>query len=132
MKGLYPCPKCGARSQAVYVDAHVLSSVECMRCGTRIETEPGEVPMKEEIVREYLVDAWNRRYVADALDQAKETYDEGLKPCPFCGGHPRLDVSKDTGNLYFVVLCGCGGFFASYAGFEDAVRGWNGRADRWT
>ena len=60
-----------------------------------------------------------------------------IKPCPFCGGHPKLiELNKGfagfTGNVYdYSVKCGaCRATTATYHTIDDARRAWNRRAGK--
>lgn len=56
---------------------------------------------------------------------------EKLKPCPWCGGPPRMWGAQDGSNLENIGCAneGCPVFEPStgYLEFEDAVRIWNHR-----
>ena len=51
-----------------------------------------------------------------------------LKPCPFCGSDDVIcDMFED---VYFVECWDCCAKVESYNGLEDAVAGWNARANK--
>lgn len=61
----------------------------------------------------------------------------GLKPCPFCGGEAKLSgVYEIMGTKAWAVYCGrspqdfsCGAQITSIYSEEDAIKNWNRRAD---
>lgn len=57
-----------------------------------------------------------------------EVMSKKLKPCPFCGSDDVIcDMFED---VYFVECWDCCAKVESYNGLEDAVAGWNARANK--
>jgi Lar family restriction alleviation protein len=115
---LKPC-KCGSSNKIVVQEAcldDVFSClIGCVKVGCREKPVTGVGSSKEEAYSK-AVSAWN----------AKKRKNNGLKPCPFCGGEARR---YDGRVEYFGVCCSkCGAKVYGYASKSAASRAWNKRA----
>ena len=59
-----------------------------------------------------------------------------IKPCPYCGGKAYLDFEQNentdsypTNTLWAVVCDQCGAILYPFQTKEDAVNGWNAKAE---
>lgn len=56
-----------------------------------------------------------------------EMVSDKLRPCPFCGGIPFIEVLDDKEVAVLISCSKCGCSFVSYHHEDDAVNEWNTR-----
>ena len=74
----------------------------------------------------------------EAVMELKLSTDDGLKPCPFCGGkakiHNAVEFASETAKLIFGKRCGvhctkCSVATMPYDSLDDAIAAWNRRVE---
>lgn len=59
----------------------------------------------------------------------RDSVEEKLKPCPFCGGEAETDYAWHDRNYPGVHCNDCGAYVFDYDSEEKAVEKWNKRID---